>query len=81
MAQPFPPGLTVPLTVGTDVWRMNVHGAVCRDDKWVIDVVLVGPRTHTLSISTHAPEEPEIAAQTVISLVRAWLSSGDSKNI
>ena len=79
MAQPFPAGLSFPLTVGTDIWRMNVHSAVCRDEKWVVDVVLVGPRTYTLSISTDAGEEPEIAAQTVVTLVREWLLNENQK--
>lgn len=52
---------------------MDVSSAVCRDEKWVVDLVLVGPRTYTLNISTDAGEEPEMAAQTVIGLVRAWL--------
>ena len=79
MAQPFASGLSVPLTVGTDLWRMNVYRAVCRDDKWEIDVDLVGPRTYTLSMSTDAAEEPEIAAQTVVSLVREWLARENQK--
>lgn len=79
MPQPFASALAVPLTVGPDTWQMYVYHAVCRDDSWVVDLVLVGPRTHTLRISTEARQEPQIAAQTVIGLAREWLLSQDQK--
>jgi hypothetical protein len=79
MAEPFISAFSVPITVGTDIWRMDVSRAVRRDEKWVVDLVLVGPRTYTLNISTDAHEEPEIAAQTVIGLVRAWLLTEKQK--
>ena len=71
--QPFIPAFSVPITVGTNVWQMQVRSAVCRDDKWVVDLVLIGPRTYSLSISTETPQKPENAAQTVIGVVREWL--------
>jgi hypothetical protein len=70
-----PAALPVPITIGTDTWQMYVYHAVCRDESWVVDLVLVGPRTYTLKISTGGRQEPEIAAQTVISLARDWLLS------
>ena len=73
MEQPFSSPFAVPITVGTHVWQMRVRSAVCRDDKWVVDLVLVGPRTYSLSISTETPQKPENAAQTVIGVVREWL--------
>jgi hypothetical protein len=78
MAEPFISAFSVPITVGTDIWRMDVSRAVRLDEKWVVDLVLVGPRTYTLNISTDA-HEPEIAAQTVIGLVRAWLLTEKQK--
>ena len=75
MPQPFTAALSVPITVGTDTWQMYVYHVVCRNGSWVVDLVLVGPRTHTLRISTEARQEPKIAAQTVISLAREWLLS------
>ena len=79
MAQPFRSALSVPITVGTDTWQMSVYRAVRRDDSWVVDLVLVGPRTHTLSVSTGARQGPEIAAQTVVSLAREWLLRENQK--
>jgi hypothetical protein len=79
MARPFTAAFSVPITVGADLWRMDVSRAVRRDEQWVVDLVLVGPRTYTLNIATDAQEEPEIAAQTVIGLVRAWLLAEQQK--
>ena len=76
MPQPFS-APAVPLTVGRDTWQMYVYHAVCRDHSWVVDLVLVGPQTHTLRISTEAREEPKTAAQAVIGLAREWLLSQD----
>ena len=73
MNQPFSSPFAVPITVGAHVWQIQVRSAVCRDDKWVVDLVLVGPRTYSLSISTETPQKPENAAQTVIGVVREWL--------
>ena len=75
MPQPFTSALSVPITVGTDTWQMYVYHVACRDENWVVDLVLVGPRTYTLRISTGGRQEPERAAQTVISLAREWLLS------
>jgi hypothetical protein len=75
MARPVTSALSVPIKVGGATWRMHVHGAVCRNNRWIVDLVLVGPQTHTLSVSTVAGQEPEIAAQAVISVVREWLLS------
>jgi hypothetical protein len=79
MSQPFTSALAVPITVGTNTWQMYVYHAVCRDDSWVVDLVLVGPQTHTLRISTEARQEPRIAAQTVVGLAREWLLSQNQK--
>lgn len=72
-------GTTLTLAVNEDCWRVEISNVTRIASDWFLEVIAIGPRTHTFFVRSDRLPHGSAAWQLLLARIGQWLGQHDER--
>ena len=72
-------GSTMTLAVNDDRWHLQIVNVRQMASDWFVELIAMGPRTHTIFLRSDAPPSEHDTSRRVLARIGDWLRLNDSR--